>query len=98
MVIRSLLTIQEALHSLDEIRLWIENRNRSIHVSISPVPFSSLDHWSQEAIRGKDQQREHSFLVDRHIPIGWIATYLFMRSPHTYLEDRHIAIWRIAKL
>ena len=29
MVIRSLLTIQEALHSLDEIRLWIENRNRS---------------------------------------------------------------------
>ena len=48
MVIRSLLTIQEALHSLDEIRLWIENRNRSIHVSISPVPFSSLDHWSQD--------------------------------------------------
>lgn len=39
MVIRSLLTIQGTLHSLDEIRLWIENRNRSIHVSISPVPF-----------------------------------------------------------
>ena len=36
------------LHSLDEIRLWIENRNRSIHVSISPVPFSSLEHWSQD--------------------------------------------------
>ena len=50
MVIRSLLTIQEALHSLDEIRLWIENRNRSIHVSISPVPFSSLDHWSQDGL------------------------------------------------
>ena len=48
MVIRSLLTIQGTLHSLDEIRLWIENRNRSIHVSISPVPFSSLDHWSQD--------------------------------------------------
>ena len=43
MVIRSLLTIQGTLHSLDEIRLWIENRNRSIHVSISPVSFSSLD-------------------------------------------------------
>jgi SOS response regulatory protein OraA/RecX len=27
MVIRSLLTIQGTLHSLDEIRLWIENRN-----------------------------------------------------------------------
>ena len=48
MVIRSLLTIQGTLHSLDEIRLWIENRNRSIHVSISPVPFSSLEHWSQD--------------------------------------------------
>lgn len=48
MVIRSLLTIQGTLHSLDEIRLWIENRNHSIQVAVDPVPFSSLDHWSQD--------------------------------------------------
>lgn len=45
MVIRSLLTIQGTLYSLDEIRLWIENRNRSIQVSIDRVPFSSLKSW-----------------------------------------------------
>jgi len=48
MVIRSLLTIRDTLHSLDDICLWIENRNRSIAVSIDSVPFSSLTHWFQD--------------------------------------------------
>lgn len=48
MVIRSLLTIHGTLHSLDEIRLWVENRNRSIQVSIDRVPFSSLKDWYQD--------------------------------------------------
>ena len=38
---------------------------------VLPEPWSAF--MLQEAIRGKDQQREHSFLVDRHIPIEWIA-------------------------
>lgn len=59
MVIRSLLTIQGTLHSLDEIRLWIENRNHSIQVAVDPVPFSSLDHWSQD----EDGTLRHSPVV-----------------------------------
>ena len=48
MVIRSLLTIHGALHSLDEIRHWIENRNHLIHVAVDSVPFSNLTHWNQD--------------------------------------------------
>ncbi len=48
MVIRSLLTVQGTLYSLEEIRLWVENRNRSIQVSIDRVPFSFLKDWYQD--------------------------------------------------
>ena len=48
MVIKSLLTIQNTLHSLADIREWIADRNRTIQVCVEPIPFSLLENWYQD--------------------------------------------------
>ena len=48
MVIKSLLTTQNTLHSLADIREWIADRNRTIQVCVESIPFSSLENWYQD--------------------------------------------------
>ena len=48
MVIKSLLTTQNTIHSLADIREWIADRNRTIQVCVESIPFSSLENWYQD--------------------------------------------------
>lgn len=48
MIIHSLLTIHDTIHSIEELKLWIEERNRTITVKVEEIPFSKLDNWYQD--------------------------------------------------
>jgi oxidase EvaA len=48
MLIKSLLTIDNAINSLEDIKTWIESRNKEIQVKIERIPFSSLDNWHMD--------------------------------------------------
>ncbi|GHT77552.1 dNDP-4-keto-6-deoxy-glucose-2,3- dehydratase [Bacteroidia bacterium] len=48
MLIKSLLTIKDTLYSLEEIKEWIEYRNKVIDVQVERVPFASLEKWYQD--------------------------------------------------
>lgn len=45
-MIKSLLNT-DGSYSLSQLSSWIAERNRSVHVNVQRVPFSSLDHWIQ---------------------------------------------------
>jgi oxidase EvaA len=45
MLIKSLLAIDTVINSLDDIKHWIETRNREIRVDIERTALSSLDNW-----------------------------------------------------
>jgi oxidase EvaA len=45
MLIKSLLAIDTSINSLDDIKHWIETRNREIRVDIERTSLSSLDNW-----------------------------------------------------
>lgn len=46
MIIKSLLTVNDAIHSLSEIKTWLEERNTKILVDIERVCFKDLKSWS----------------------------------------------------
>ena len=45
MIIRSLLTENNPFNSTQELKDWIEKRNREVTVHVEQVPFSKLDKW-----------------------------------------------------
>lgn len=45
MIIRSLLTENNPFNSTQELKDWIEQRNREVTVHVEQVPFSKLDKW-----------------------------------------------------
>lgn len=45
MIIRSLLTENNPFNSTQELKDWIEQRNREVIVHIEQIPFSKLDKW-----------------------------------------------------
>lgn len=45
MLIRSLLTTENTIHSTVEIKQWVASRNRDVKVDVERVPFSKLDNW-----------------------------------------------------
>lgn len=45
MIIKSLLTVNHAIHSLEEIRAWIQERNKNIEVKVNRVDFKDLQLW-----------------------------------------------------
>ena len=49
MIIRSLLTNDNPFNTTQEIRQWIERRNREVTVKVDKIPFSELDKWHSEA-------------------------------------------------
>lgn len=48
MIIRSLLTNSNPYNSTDEIRHWIERRNREVEVKVEKIPFSEMKMWHSE--------------------------------------------------
>lgn len=48
MIIKSLLTIDHTLNSIEDIKDWIEYRNRNVNVHVESVPFSLLEGWRQD--------------------------------------------------
>ena len=54
MLIKSLLKKDNTIHSSEELRQWIEERNRVVKVNIDRIPFSELKNWyidSEGALR-----------------------------------------------
>lgn len=49
MIIRSLLTNKNPFNSTDEIKQWIERRNREVEVKVEKIPFSEMKMWHSEA-------------------------------------------------
>ena len=49
MLIKSLLTVQDTLYSLEDIKDWIEYRNKVVDVKVERVPFSFLENWYQDS-------------------------------------------------
>lgn len=47
MLVKSLLT-HSYIHSTEEIRQWIEQRNLEVKVCIERIPFSAMDNWYQD--------------------------------------------------
>ena len=45
MIIRSLLTENNPFNSTQELKEWIEQRNREVTVKVEQIPFSELDKW-----------------------------------------------------
>ena len=45
MIIRSLLTNKNPFNSTDEIRQWIERRNREVEVKVEKIPFAEMNMW-----------------------------------------------------
>lgn len=48
MIIRSLLKQNNPFNSTDEIRQWIERRNREVEVIVDRIPFSDMKMWHSE--------------------------------------------------
>ena len=48
MIIRSLLTNNNPFNSTEEIRLWIERRNREVEVEVERIPFADMKMWHSE--------------------------------------------------
>lgn len=48
MIIQSLLTNNNPFNSTEEIRQWIERRNREVEVKIEKIPFSEMKMWHSE--------------------------------------------------
>lgn len=49
MIIRSLLTNTNPFNSTEDIRQWIENRNREVEVKVERIPFSDMKLWHSDA-------------------------------------------------
>lgn len=48
MIIRSLLTKTNPFNSTEEIRQWIERRNRDVVVNVEKIPFADMRMWHSE--------------------------------------------------
>ena len=48
MIIRSLLTNKNLFNTTDEIRHWIEQRNREVDVKVEKIPFADMKMWHSE--------------------------------------------------
>jgi len=48
MIIRSLLTNKNPFNSTEEIRQWIERRNREVEVKVDKIPFAEMRMWHSE--------------------------------------------------
>lgn len=44
-MIKSLIQTQETIHSLSDLRSWIERRNREVEVSVDEIPFAQMRGW-----------------------------------------------------
>lgn len=44
-MIHSLLTTDNPINSTEELRAWIEQRNREVQVDVKQIPFSEMDGW-----------------------------------------------------
>jgi len=64
MIIRSLLTTSGTIHSLDDIRKWISKRNKTVHVDIEQIPFSSLENWHQDDESSLRHSSGHFFSIE----------------------------------
>lgn len=48
MIIRSLLTDKNPFNSTEEIKQWIEQRNREVEVKVEKIPFADMKMWHSE--------------------------------------------------
>ncbi len=48
MIIRSLLTNKNPFNSTEEIKQWIERRNREVEVRVDKIPFANMKMWHSE--------------------------------------------------
>ena len=48
MIIRSLLTNSNPFNSTEEIRQWVERRNREVEVKVERIPFAEMKKWHSE--------------------------------------------------
>ena len=50
MILRSLLTNKNPFNSTEEIRRWIQQRNREVEVKVEKIPFAELKMWHSERV------------------------------------------------
>ena len=48
MIIKSLLTENNPFNSTEEIKSWIEQRNREVEVKVEKIPFEKMKLWHSE--------------------------------------------------
>lgn len=48
MIIKSLLTTENVFNSTEELKSWIEQRNREVEVKIEQIPFNQMKMWHSE--------------------------------------------------
>lgn len=48
MIIRSLLSNKNPFNSTEELKQWIEQRNREVQVEVKQIPFAELEKWHSE--------------------------------------------------
>ena len=48
MIIKSLLTVRHTINSIEEIKNWIDSRNKTVKVQVDSIPFSSLEGWETD--------------------------------------------------
>lgn len=52
MIIKSLLTVRHTINSIEEIKNWIDSRNKTVKVQVDSIPFLR---WKV----GKQMRMEH---------------------------------------
>ena len=48
-MIHSLLTTDNPINSTEQLRSWIEQRNREVQVDVQLIPFKEMDGWYVDA-------------------------------------------------
>lgn len=77
--LKSALTKNNCIHNIEEIVLWLKQRNEAIKVSIEQIPFRDMNHWMFDKAKGLLHHESGKFFTIEGIQVstnwGKLATW-----------------------
>ncbi len=71
--LKSALTKKSCIHEIEEVVLWLKQRNEAIKVSIEQIPFKEMDHWMFDKDKGLLHHDSGRFFTIEgiHVTTNW---------------------------
>lgn len=71
--LKSVLTKEGNIHTIEEVKKWLKDRNEAIKVSVEQIPFKEMDHWFFNKERGVLQHETGRFFTIEgiHVETNW---------------------------